>query len=267
MTVSIIQRLIACACLVLAFAFVSCSQPTIQPPDVQRPDDGSDKFIYVLEDDSIPFEDESLTVGITLRAQYIAISLLNKTDKVVKVIWDECAYIDFNVQTHMVFHSGVKLDEREKSKVPSLIAPHGKLDEILIPVDMVEYHRLGFWDQTDYLYPHKRKRSEAYIQYELSDANLKKYPFLKKEDPKLREAELRNVSDKSVLDAMVGKKYGVILTVEVGNEKNTHSIYNTISAVKEVSSDVYKQVFESSIRREADKKFEKSMRRRGIRIE
>ncbi|MBI1925286.1 hypothetical protein HYR99_13675 [Candidatus Poribacteria bacterium] len=262
MTASIIQRLIACACLVLVCAFVSCYQPTIQAPAVQAPDDGSDKFVYVLEDDSIPFEDESLTVDTTLRAQYIAISLLNKTDKVVKVIWDECAYIGFNGQTHMVFHSGVKLDEREKPKVPSLIAPHGNFDEILIPVDMVAYdNRLGLgWKHTDDLYPHKRRMSEAYIQYLLSDAFIKGVTFLKEQDPKLREAELRNKSDKSVLDAMVGKKYGVILTVEVGNEKKTYPIYDTIREVKEVSSDVYEQVFQTSISRERRKKFEKSMR-------
>lgn len=70
----------------------------------------------------------------------------NKTNKPIKIVWDECAFIDQNGQSNKVLHSGVKLVDRNAHQPDSLIVPHGSLsDEILSTENVYFDSTLGHW--------------------------------------------------------------------------------------------------------------------------
>ncbi len=62
----------------------------------------------------------------------------NKTNKVIKIIWDETAYLAPSGQSERIFHAGVKLIDRGQSQPPTVIPPRGHLLDDLIPIANVE---------------------------------------------------------------------------------------------------------------------------------
>jgi len=92
----------------VSFILGSCSAPnTVQ--QIQKPEDGSGEYWYVLEAGNVPFEAENIMVNTSLMATHVWVKIVNKTNGVMKIIWDECAYIDFEGKTHMVYHTGIIL--------------------------------------------------------------------------------------------------------------------------------------------------------------
>lgn len=56
---------------------------------------------------------------------------INKTNEVLKIIWDESLYLDPSGQSTRVFHAGVKIADRDQSQVPSIIPPKGALNDFI----------------------------------------------------------------------------------------------------------------------------------------
>lgn len=65
--------------------------------------------------------------------------LKNKTDKTIKIIWDEAVYVDFYGQTSSIIHTGTKFSKMEESQVPSTIIRGASLSDVIIPKDNIKY--------------------------------------------------------------------------------------------------------------------------------
>lgn len=66
---------------------------------------------------------------------------VNKSKKVIKLIWDEIAYLDPAGSSSGVFHVGVRLVDRATSKPPTILIPNGTHKDHITPVDKVEFDR------------------------------------------------------------------------------------------------------------------------------
>lgn len=76
----------------------------------------------------------------------VPVKFVNKTDKFIKIIWDETAFINPSGQSEKVIHEGVKLVDRNAPMAPSLIPPKASLTDIITPVSRV------IWNGTSWEY-------------------------------------------------------------------------------------------------------------------
>jgi len=88
----------------------------------------------------------STTYGILPMGDRLLFTLKNLSDQMIKVIWDECSFVDSDGVNRKIFHSNVRYIERDSHLPPSLIAPQTILKEIFQPIDAVGYsERMGWY--------------------------------------------------------------------------------------------------------------------------
>lgn len=67
----------------------------------------------------------------------INFKLKNNSQKNMKIIWDDAAYVDANGKVERIMHYGVKYADRNESKPPSIIPSGAILEDAVIPVGVV----------------------------------------------------------------------------------------------------------------------------------
>ena len=90
------------------------------------------------------FEDQNIKVGFAITkgesgSEILAIQIINKTDKPIKIIWDETLLTDNNGRTSGIVHSGIKFINIDKPQVPSVIPPKKTLTDVIIPKTHIYY--------------------------------------------------------------------------------------------------------------------------------
>jgi len=90
------------------------------------------------------FEDENIKLVFGIKTEfftpkYFSIQIINKTDKPIKIIWDETIITDNYGDTSGVIHSGVKFINKDRPQVPSIVPPNGKFEDIIIPKSHISY--------------------------------------------------------------------------------------------------------------------------------
>ncbi len=65
--------------------------------------------------------------------------LENKTDSLVKLLWDDAAYVDPFEVTHKVTHSGVRGLDIQRPQSPSLILGKSRISDVIVPTDYVTF--------------------------------------------------------------------------------------------------------------------------------
>lgn len=69
----------------------------------------------------------------------INFSLYNKTSNVMRLIWDESAYIDQDNSSHKLIILGMRYIERDKPIPPTVIPPNSKIENIIYPSDYIKW--------------------------------------------------------------------------------------------------------------------------------
>jgi hypothetical protein len=159
--------------------------------EVQRPLSAQARFgdIKIGPDPAKGFfmaEDQLMRIIWAGPNDRLGFDLLNKSDSLVKILWDDATYVDITGQRRRVIHSGVKLADRNSPQAPSVIPTKGRLNDIVYPSDHVSYY--GNWSQR---------------------------PMF----PCLREEYVCTDSDRKLVAAHTGLDYRVLLPVDVGTEK------------------------------------------------
>lgn len=85
------------------------------------------------------YEDSFMNFDVVITEKQFEFLLTNKTANTFKVIWDEALYIDENNTSQRVIHKGVRLIDRSNPQAPSIIGGGTKSEELLIPVDNIDY--------------------------------------------------------------------------------------------------------------------------------
>ncbi len=105
---------------------------------------GEDIFI---DERTCVYEDALMRILFSTGAKSICFSVINKTDRSIKIIWDESAYIDENKSSHRVMHAGVRYISRDEPQTPSVVPAGSKLEETIYPTDSFYYDSAHGWRQ------------------------------------------------------------------------------------------------------------------------
>lgn len=113
------------------------------------------------------YNDELITVNWWFRDKDIWFALQNNSSNTIEIIWDKAVYIDKLGKSNKVIHSGVKLIDKEKSQLPTVVIKGSKIDDILIPVNNISYvsGKYGGWS-TSSLFPSSHKDIESMTKYD-----------------------------------------------------------------------------------------------------
>lgn len=108
--------------------------------------ENSNRIYESIDSKQFEFENADLKVNYSPDITDAGTSFVfkNKTKKVIKIIWDEVAYIDPSGVSHPVFHSGVQISNRSAPKVPTIIIPEGTLSDDIISIDAVDWADNGW---------------------------------------------------------------------------------------------------------------------------
>jgi len=87
----------------------------------------------------LSFQDSIIQIKWNYTITAFEFTLLNKTNKSLKVIWEEASYIDENGQSNRIFHKGVKYIDRSQSQPSTTIIRGTILSDLITPVDKVSY--------------------------------------------------------------------------------------------------------------------------------
>lgn len=137
---------------------------------------------------TLVYKDDKIDIIFSIGVKSVNFNLKNKTEDVIKIIWDEASFVKFG-KTHRVMHQGVKYNDRNSSQPPTVIPSQASLDDLVVPTDNV-YWQEGFYSQYGSS-PGKWKEYDLFLQYDLNN-------------PKLKEEILSSI----------GKKFSVYLPIQ-----------------------------------------------------
>ena len=87
-------------------------------------------------------------------------SLKNKIDTPIQIDWDATSYVDPMNSAHRVMHDGVKYTDRDRPQVPSVIPLSASVQNVIVPIDDVEYSSGSGWHTNALLGNHYETRTE-----------------------------------------------------------------------------------------------------------
>jgi len=133
------------------FLFLGCSATgyyILSLREVNRPEDaknryGEPKIINFTEDNvkNYVYEDELIKITWYPLSTNFYFILENISDHSIKVIWDEAVYVNTRGVSARLVHSGVKLVDRDKTQLPTLIPKKSILKEKILPAENIDYVR------------------------------------------------------------------------------------------------------------------------------
>jgi hypothetical protein len=91
------------------------------------------------------YEDNDLKITFSVGTKEIDFEIYNKTDKSVKIIWDETSFIPYG-EGKKVMHKGVKYVDRNAAQVPTAIPSKTTWSDIVVPTDNI-YYKQGYYSQ------------------------------------------------------------------------------------------------------------------------
>lgn len=140
------------ASLLLILLFQSCSDFT-STPEMWKDMYKDYKMRTMIRDVSVRTYEpvgvkEFAIENSDIRIEYVpdiadagtSFNFINKTNSLIKIIWDEVVLVDHLGSSRAVFHSGVKISDRASPKTPSLIIPNGSLSDDIISIDSPEFY-------------------------------------------------------------------------------------------------------------------------------
>lgn len=170
---------------VLAIGILSGCATGPKPPTYKRDYAPVDAKEFKYEDRNI----QVVYTPVTFESG-VPVIFVNKTDKPIKVIWDETSFINPSGWSEKVIHEGVKIIDRNAPMAPSMIPPKASLVDSVTPTSRI------FWSGSSW----------AYL---MICGEQKLIPFQGYEQ-----------KDEECL----GKSYGLFVTYEIDGKKNSFSI-------------------------------------------
>ncbi len=92
-----------------------------------------------LPGSTLEYQDQALTIAFSLQRAEIDFVLQNKSDDPIKLDWNLVSFVASWGTSQGVIHKGVKLADRQASKTPSMVPPGAKIEDIIVPVENVEF--------------------------------------------------------------------------------------------------------------------------------
>ncbi len=92
------------------------------------------------------YSDEYITLTplASVAGSQIDLTIINNHSSSIRILWDDAAFIDNAGASHRIIHMGIKLIDKEKAQVPSVIPAGARLEDTIAPVEWLEYTN-GNW--------------------------------------------------------------------------------------------------------------------------
>lgn len=105
------------------------------------------EYNYMLkkpkESTSLNYSDELIRVDFTISQSDIAFKIENKTEKPMKIIWDEASFVN-DGEAQKIIHKNVKYIDREKTQAPTVIPPKSFVNEVVQPIDDIRFNTYSY---------------------------------------------------------------------------------------------------------------------------
>ncbi len=89
--------------------------------------------------ENLLFTDDSIALVFVPSKTSLDFVLQNKGDAPIKIDWNTVSFVSPAGLAQSVIHNGIKLIDKAAPKAPSMIPPHAKVNDAIIPVENVEY--------------------------------------------------------------------------------------------------------------------------------
>ena len=124
------------------------------------------------------YEDQLLTIAWEPTPSALNFKLFNKTEETIKVIWDECGFINSSGESKRTLHVGVRFLDMNNPMPPSIIPAGGNLVDLLFPTDYLDHTsgQNGGWKQRE-LYSHIPSAPENFGTFLTVKVGRKKYQY------------------------------------------------------------------------------------------
>ena len=113
---------------------------------VEKPENPEIKYgkIQVIADtlNRYSYEDNFIDINILGDSQEFSLSIKNKTQYSLKLIWDDAIFVDTYGTISKIMHSGIKYLDRESTQPASIIIRGARLEDVAIPTRNVYYDDL-----------------------------------------------------------------------------------------------------------------------------
>jgi hypothetical protein len=94
-------------------------------------------LIRPTSNDALQFQDERISIEFRQSRAAMEFALQNHTTSVMRIDWNQVAFVDWSGKSQQVIHQGVKFIDKAASKPPSVIPPGTRLEDMILPTDSV----------------------------------------------------------------------------------------------------------------------------------
>lgn len=95
---------------------------------------------YDSEDIKLDVFTTKIRSGPFFEVDVIRINFINKSNSVIRIIWDECAITDKNGNVSSIIYEGFPYKEINNPQVPAVILPFNQMSRIIIPKTHVYFY-------------------------------------------------------------------------------------------------------------------------------
>lgn len=136
-----------------------------------------------IPSDTLVYSDEFIKINFTVGEKQISFDMQNKTDKGMKINWDEISYISPTGMSMRIIHGGVRLIDRNAPQAPTIVPPNSRISDFIIPSENIYYvsGEYGGWRESDLFYNENKaiyegKEFSVYMPLEIKSER-KEYTF------------------------------------------------------------------------------------------
>jgi hypothetical protein len=89
--------------------------------------------------------------------------MLNKTDRGIKINWDEVSYISPTGEAMRVIHKGIRFIDRNTPQPPTIVPPNSRISDIIVPSEHIYFvsGKYGSWVTMDLFYDFDKTKYEG----------------------------------------------------------------------------------------------------------
>jgi hypothetical protein len=89
--------------------------------------------------DKLLHETPEFTIAFEIVPEQVGFELINKSRAAIRILWDECAYIDPTGRSFRVIHQGVRFVDRDKPMASTVVPPGASIRDLVYPASSVTW--------------------------------------------------------------------------------------------------------------------------------
>lgn len=123
---------------------------------------GAAELAEFTVDDSTAFvfEDGLLRITWDVESSRLLFVLENKTDRPIRIIWDDVIFVDLNGAPHKVMHRDIRYAVRGAPMTPTTIDPGETREDYVLAIHLAYQESDATWREEPFLTPYRRMTIE-----------------------------------------------------------------------------------------------------------